>query len=141
MIGSIRISPSKRDPVLRNQERFAPGPRSMALLARIVTAAGEAVQRADIASIKYSIYELDRPSGDRRTVLPGHCDVLLDVRDVFSDSLRNDRRWTIDREGYNFRHVVAFDALARAGARYQICYELVPRVGPKTILHFNLGPR
>ena len=114
---------------------------SAILMARIVDSAGESVRQVDIVAIQYSIYEVDQDWPGEMMVMNGHEAVSLDVAEVISDSLETDAGWTADRTGYNFRHEIDFnpcDLLLKADAKYQICYELTPRVGGKTIVRFQL---
>ena len=114
---------------------------SAVLLARIVDGAGENVQQSGIASIKYSIYELDSCRPDNLVVVTGHNDVSLNVSGVIFDSLQTGGLWTVDDVGYNFRHeidVSATEAFPKAGVQYQVRYKLTPTAGQKTIVRFQL---
>jgi len=49
--------------------------------------------------------------------------------------------WTIDQVGYNFRHEIDVsqdEAFPKAGAHYQVRYELTPPTGQKSIVRFQL---
>jgi hypothetical protein len=114
---------------------------SAVLMARIVDAAGANVQQAGIAAIEYSVYELDPCRPDNLTVVAGHDGVSLDVEDVVYNALQTGGLWTVDEEGYNFRHdidVGTADAFPKAGVQYQVRYELTPTSGQKTIVRFQL---
>ncbi len=114
---------------------------SAILMARIVDRTGESVRQVDVVAIHYSIYEVDQNRPGEMTVVDEHEAVSLDVAEVISNFLETDARWTADRVGYNFRHEISFnpsELLPKAGAKYQICYELTPPVGQKTIVRFQL---
>lgn len=122
-------------------DAIAPNRRSVILMARIVDATGAAVRPTTLASITYSVYEFDRCRPVGRIVVPGRDDIPLDVREVFYDSLCTDGRWKVDREGYNFRHDFEWksaEAYRRTGTQYEVRYELVSIIGPKTVVRFLL---
>jgi hypothetical protein len=114
---------------------------SAVFMARIVNASGEIVNQASVAALEYTIYELtsDDPSG----LIPvtGHEGVSLTVGTVVFDTLQNDGAWTVDTQGYNFRHeldVSANEAFESAGKVYQVRYELTPVLGQKIVFRFQL---
>jgi hypothetical protein len=114
---------------------------SAVLLARIVDSAGVVVQQAGVSAIEYSVFELDPCRPDELTVVAGHDGVSLVVADVIFDSLQTGGLWTVDEIGYNFRHeidVSADEAFPKAGAQYQVRYEITPTSGQKTIVRFQL---
>jgi hypothetical protein len=114
---------------------------SAVLMARIVDAAGENVQQAGIAAIEYSVFELDPARPDNLTVVAGHDGASLVVANVIFNSLQTGGLWTVDEVGYNFRHeidVAASAAFPKAGAQYQVRYELTPTTGQRSIVRFQL---
>jgi hypothetical protein len=114
---------------------------SAVLMARIVDAAGVEITQAAITAIEYSIYELNPCQSDSLSVVAGHDGVNLGVEDVVFDTLQTDDLWTVDAEGYNFRHVidVALDeAFPVAGVHYQVRFELTPASGQKVVVRFRL---
>ena len=114
---------------------------SAVLMARIVDGIGEVIRRTDIDAVQYSIHEIEGRQLDRDAVVSGHDAVVLDVDDVFFDSLQTGGLWTMDDVGYNFRHEIDLSrerAFPNAGARYQIRYELTPASGEKTIVRFHV---
>jgi hypothetical protein len=114
---------------------------SAVLMARIVDAAGANVQQAGIAAIEYSIYELDPCRPDNLVAVAGHDGVTLTVANVIFNALQTGGLWTADEVGYNFRHeidVTSSEAFPKAGAQYQIRYELTPTSGQKSIVRFQL---
>ncbi|MEX2091838.1 MAG: hypothetical protein WD971_04130 [Pirellulales bacterium] len=114
---------------------------SAILMARIVDAAGANVQQAGLAAIEYSIYELDPCRPDNLAAVAGHDGVSLVVADVIFNALQTGGLWTVDDVGYNFRHeidVSTTEAFPKAGAQYQVRYELTPTAGQKTIVRFQL---
>ena len=114
---------------------------SAILMARIVDAAGANVQQAGLAAIEYSIYELDPCRPDNLAPVAGHDGVSLTVADVIFNALQTGGLWTVDEVGYNFRHeidVSTTEAFPKAGAQYQVRYELTPTTGQKAIVRFQL---
>jgi hypothetical protein len=110
-------------------------------MARIVDSDGENVQQSGISSIEYSIYELDPCRPDNLSVVAGHDGVSLTVDDVIFNSLQSGGLWTVDEDGYNFRHeidVSQTEAFPKAGVQYQVRYEMLPTAGQKTIVRFQL---
>lgn len=111
------------------------------LLARIVDSDGNDVQQADVTAVKYSVFEIDPCLPDNLTVVAGHDNVSLSVGDVIYDSLQTGGLWTVDATGYNFRHeinVSSAEAFPKAGAQYQVRYELTPAAGQRTVVRFQL---
>jgi hypothetical protein len=114
---------------------------SAILIARIVDAAGANVQQAGIAAIEYSVFELDPCRPDSLVVVAGHDGVSLAVANVVFNALQTGGLWTVDEVGYNFRHeidVTGSEAFPKAGAQYQVRYELTPTSGQKSIVRFQL---
>ena len=110
-------------------------------MARVENASGQAIIKTSLASIYYSVYEVEREDPDSLSVLAGHDNVALNVNDVVFDTLQTDDAWTVDAEGYNFRHeldVSANEAFPKAGAIYQVRYELLPVTGQKIVFRFKL---
>jgi hypothetical protein len=111
------------------------------LMARVVDSAGDNIDQAGVSAIQYSIFELDPCRPDNLTVVTGHDGVSLSVSNVIYDALQTDGLWTVDEEGYNFRHeinVTSAEAFPKAGAQYQVRYELTPTDGQRTIVRFQL---
>ena len=92
MIAESHLMPSAKDV---SGTAFEYG--SAVFMVRIVDAAGANVQQSGIASINYSIYEIDSP-----TAVAGHDTVNLDVVDVIFDELQTGGLWTVDEVGYNY---------------------------------------
>lgn len=114
---------------------------SALLMARIVNAAGQVMNRAAVSSLKYTVYELTPDDPDGLTAVTGHNNVTLTVADVVFDALQLDAAWTVDATGYNFRHelnVSSHEAFPTAGKVYQVRYELVPVLGQKIVFRFQL---
>jgi hypothetical protein len=114
---------------------------SAVLLARIVDSAGDVVQQSGVSAISYSVFELDPCRPDVLAAVTGHDDVALDVGDVIFDTLQMGVLWTVDEIGYNFRHEIDVsedEAFPKAGARYQVRYEITPTSGQKTIVRFQV---
>jgi len=114
---------------------------SAILMARVVDSGAQTINRTSVASLLYSVYELDKSDPESLLPVMGHENVLLTVDEVIYDALQNDSFWTIDATGYNFRHeidVAANEAFPKAGAVYQIRYELTPVLGQKIVFRFQL---
>jgi hypothetical protein len=114
---------------------------SAILMARIVDAAGASVQQSGLTAIEYSIFELDPCRPDNLVAVAGHDGVTLVVADVIFNALQTGGLWTVDAVGYNFRHeidVSTTEAFPKAGAQYQVRYQLTPTSGQKTIVRFQL---
>ena len=114
---------------------------SALLMARVVNASGQTLNQASVSALEYTVYELttDNPSG--LVAVTGHTGVVLTVSDVIYDSLQNNDAWTVDTEGYNFRHeldVSTNEAFSEAGKVYQVRYELTPITGQKIVFRFQL---
>ena len=112
------------------------------LLARVVGEDAQPVAQVDITAAEYSIYLLDDQDADSRTVVAGHEDVSLAASQLIFDTLQTDDLWTVDDEGYNFRHVldVSTDpAFAIAGRRYLVEHRLTPDSGQTILVRFRVN--
>jgi hypothetical protein len=110
-------------------------------MARVEDLSGQPIVKSSVASIQYTVYELDRHDPDSSSAVAGHDGVILAENDVVFDTLQTDEAWTVDAEGYNFRHeldVTANEAFSKAGEIYQVRYELTPVVGQKIVFRFKL---
>ena len=115
---------------------------SVTLLARVVGKDGADIVQADIASAKYSVYLLDDQDADSRTAITGHSNVALSVADLVLNTLQNDALWTVDENGYNFRHVLdvsEHQAFTVAGRRFLVEFELTPGTGQVILVRFRLN--
>jgi len=115
---------------------------SATLLARVVGVDGTPVTQADIASAEYSVYLLDHDDPDAATAVGGHEGASIDVSSLIFDTLQTDSVWDVDETGYNFRHVLdvsANQALAIAGRRYLVEFELTPGSGQVILVRFRLN--
>ncbi len=117
---------------------------SIILLARIVGEDGLPITTSTLSSIDYTIYELGEANPDTLTAITGHTSVSVTIADTVFDQLQSDELWTVDTEGYNFKHVldVSVDqAFAKAGVQYQVRFELTPTSGQTIVARFNLKSR
>jgi hypothetical protein len=115
---------------------------SVTLLARVVGKDGADIVQADIASAKYSVYLLDDQDADSRSATTGHSNVTLNVAGVIFNTLQNDKLWTVDETGYNFRHVLDVSenqAFTIAGRRFLVEFELTPGTGQVILVRFRLN--
>ena len=114
---------------------------SALLMARVTTADGQAITRADLASARYTIYKLDPCENELGIPVTGHDSAALVVDDILFDSMQTGDPWTIDAEGYNFRHeldVSTNEGFPTTNRDYQVRYELTPNLGQKVIFRFQL---
>jgi hypothetical protein len=112
-----------------------------ALMARVVTAAGEPINQASVDLAEYSIFERNLDDPNDLTAVAGHENVALDVETVVFDEPVDDEAWTVDEEGYNFRHEIDAtldEPFPKAGAVYQVRYELTPVTGQKVVFRFQV---
>jgi len=117
--------------------------RSVILLARMVDARGVPIRPADVTTMEYSVYELDGWQPGCFTPIAGHERAALRVAEVLFDSLQLDKAWTVDGEGYNFRHAINLDfgrkgRFPAAGADCEVRYRITPAIGGKTNVRFHL---
>lgn len=111
------------------------------LMARIVDVDHAPITQGSASSIRYWVYQLNQDDPDDLSVVAGHDGVALDPADVIYDVLQTGAAWTADTTGYNFRHeldAAGGEPFPRAGACYQVRYELTPVVGPKIVFRFKL---
>ena len=111
-------------------------------MARVLGFDVEPVKQADVASIKYTIYELDDADPTSRTAVDGHTAAPLVVADTIYDTLQTDSAWTADSVGYNFLHVVDITtnpAFTVAQRRYLVEYTLTPTDGQPILVRFLLS--
>ena len=110
-------------------------------MARIVGADGTPVDRSAIASIHYSVYQLNDADPNARQAMTGHENILLNMPEVLFDALQTDAVWTYDRVGYNFRHELDVStnvAFPMAGCHYLVEYSLRPLVGQPILVRFRV---
>ncbi len=110
-------------------------------MARVENATGQAINQVSIASIRYTVYELDFSDPSILLPITGHDQALLLKTDVVFDTLQLDAVWTVDAIGYNFRHeldVSLNEAFPKAGGVYQVRYELTPVLGQKIVFRFHM---
>jgi hypothetical protein len=111
------------------------------LMARIANGAGEPINQASLLEIRYTVYQRAVDDPDDLTPVAGHDAVELAIAEAVFDAPVDDAAWTIDETGYNFRHEIDASGpppFARAGAIYQVRYELTPVAGQKIVVRFQL---
>jgi hypothetical protein len=99
-------------------------------MARIVDGTGVRVRRDQIAFITFTAREIDLRNSEKFKRVVSPIDAMLDVDEVFSDSLQIDGLWDVDTVGYNFRHEIRADrsrTFPKPGACYEIRYVLWPK--------------
>jgi hypothetical protein len=114
---------------------------SAVLMARIVGLDAAPLNQAQVASIRYSVLELDDTAIDVQTPVAGHDDLALDKAVVVFNSLQTGPIWDVDATGYNFKHILddaAGSAFPIAGLAYQARYEITPTAGPLIVVRFKL---
>ena len=109
---------------------------SAVLLARIVDWQAAPIQRADVVTASYTIFEEDRQDASKRTPVMGHENVVLSSSEldaaVFDSLQTGDPRWTVDAQGYNFRFqpsAAVAPPFPVAGRAYLVLLRLTPLVG------------
>ena len=110
-------------------------------MARVEDATGQEINQASVASINYSVYELDVNDPTVLNPMSGHDQEPLAIADVVFDSPQTGETWTVDTVGYNFRHeldVSQDEAFTTPGGVYQVRYELLPVTGQKIVFRFQL---
>jgi hypothetical protein len=114
---------------------------SITVLARLAGWNAEQVIPFNVDSIEYSVYLLDDQDPDSRTPVAGHQGVELSPSEVVFDQLQTGPLWTVDGEGYNFRHTldVAYQPAFTAGRRYLLEYTITPTVGQNILLRFRIN--
>jgi len=113
---------------------------SATLMARVEHTSGELLKVADVATVSYSIFKMDRASGARVDV-EGHADVSMTPSNVISDVVHDDAAWTRDAIGYNLRHVLdvaTHPAFATVG-QYLIEHKIMPVSGQIIIVRFRVN--
>jgi len=122
---------------------------TVTLLARVVGNDAAPITQSDIATITYSVYEVD-PTGSvavlpgdspTRTVVAGHNGASITVADAVFDAMQTDDLWTEDATGYNFRHTIAIDsnaAFSNAGYSYVVLVTLTPATGQAIVIGYEL---
>jgi len=110
------------------------------LMARIVDGAGTLLRPDEVSLIGYSILERSERDDANWQALPEHDCVALDVNEVLLDSLTNDRLWSVDACGFNFRHELRPNrhGFPRPGVVYELRYLFVLKYGEPAILRFQV---
>jgi hypothetical protein len=114
---------------------------TIVLMARIVDAAGAAIRPSDVAAMEYSAYEVDPFWPEQLTVLRGHRAAPLATRGVLFDSPQVGRGWSLDDDGYNYRHELSFDCCERwpdTEQRFVVAYQLTMAGGGRATVRFKL---
>lgn len=124
------------------------------LLGRIMGADGNAITQSTFpaaglsssgecgVTASYTLYLLDDQDPDSRTPVSGHENVAVAIADLIYDALQTDDIWTVDDEGYNFKHTLDIcpdNAFAIAGRRYLVVFRLYPLDGDVIIARFRLN--
>jgi hypothetical protein len=112
---------------------------SAVLMARIVGFDNQPITTSDIATVQYSVFEVDPCDYNVLTPVTGHDKVELNVAAVFYDTLQAGGPWALDAVGYNFLHqldVSTSEAFPQAGVRYLVRYEVIPTSGQKIVFRF-----
>ena len=106
-------------------------------MARLVGHMNEPIARADIESVRYSIYSLRATT---RTPIAGHQGKPVPVESV-QESLQTGGPWSKDATGYNFLHVIPIKdnpAFASPSSRYVVDYIFTPTSGEPFVGSFVL---
>lgn len=89
---------------------------TFAVMYRVMVDGDEMVQ-ADVDTIEYAVY-----NDDTRELVQTL--TALTVANVVFDTLQTDERWTVDTDGYNFRHDVSHSLLTDPDITYRIEYKI-----------------
>jgi hypothetical protein len=114
---------------------------TLTLLARVVGQDAAPIVQADLATIAYTVYRLDRWDAEHRQAVTGHAAVELDVVDVVFNTLQADALWTADATGYNFRHTIDIGSHAAfpvAGQYFLVEYTLTPVSDQPILVRFRV---
>lgn len=98
---------------------------------------GEDITQADIASIAYSIYALDRNNEDSRITVDGHETVSVAIADTIYDTVQTDSA----ASNYNFKYIpdiLLYSAFSDTGTTYLVEFTLTPINGQKIIERFKV---
>lgn len=101
------------------------------LLARVQGWNAADIVQSDISSIQYAV--TDRTSG-AAVISP----TALTVSDVVFNTLQTDARWSVDAEGYNFRHTIPATALPTGDHVFRVEYKFTPASGEVFFLVFDV---
>ena len=108
-------------------------------MARAVNWSNVVITKATVASITYTLSQVDPNDETHNTSVTGHMSIPLTVASVIYDTLQTDSRWTADTTGYNFAYtldVSSVDAFADAGYQYLLTFWVQPTVGQRFPLVF-----
>ncbi len=107
---------------------------SPSLMSRVVGSDAVALTQSDIASIAYTIWDLDDTAASV-------ADGALDAANVVFDTLQtSDARWTADSDGYNFLWSAAgslFPAFDAASKTFRVEIVLTDTGGGQVVLVFE----
>lgn len=101
------------------------------LMARVTGWNAADIVQSDISSIHYSVY-------DRTAETSVVSATALTVSAVVFNTLQTDARWSVDSEGYNFRHTVPASALPNGDRLYRVEYKFTPASGEVFFLAFDI---
>ncbi len=108
-------------------------------MARITGHEDEAITRADIEAVEYSLFLIQNQA---RTAVAGHQAVALTVADVMLEALSTAAPWTKDEVGRNFQHILPITenpAFAEPLSKYILAYTLTPATGEPIAVDFDLN--
>lgn len=102
---------------------------AVTLLAQIVDAEGDFIQRADVAAIGCKVFD---DSGEL-VASP-----TINVADAIHDTLQTDRRWGIDDTGYNLAAGLSGSNFPTGNTTYRVEIKITPVDGDAFYLVFDL---
>lgn len=100
---------------------------SFAVMYRVMVDGDEMVQ-ADVDTIEFAVY-----NDDTRELVQTL--TALTVANVVFNTLQTDERWTVDTDGYNFRHDVSHSLLTDPDITYRIEYKITLDGGTEFFLN------
>ncbi|MDD3468814.1 MAG: hypothetical protein PHE53_02400 [Thermoguttaceae bacterium] len=115
---------------------------SAVFMARIADEKEMVLVSSQIASIRYSVYELDAQRPDFRAVVSGHASNMVDISSTFFDTLQTDGAWKSDAVGYNFRHTLPTsesEPFSAAGRNYLVEYQIRSQMGILFMVRFRVN--
>lgn len=101
------------------------------LLARIIKEDGLPIKQEDITSISFSSTKVGTTGAVTGPTAVSKTDVIF-------DTLQLDRRWTSDRQGYNFKYSPDVAAYPDGDADYYLLVTVTPSAGRPLVVDFAI---
>ena len=117
---------------------------SVVTMARLESIEGTPLDPAEIASVHYTIHEVDHCAVGVETPVAGHENQPISPAAVLYAALQTDSTWDVDAEGYNFRYEIdttTDPAFPTAGKTYVVRYVVTPLSGQPILFRFQIEAR